>query len=387
MNKGPNVEVTNGAEQTQRIMRNVPLEVIAGVLLVLIAVLSPLINALYYQEFQRLIIAALGGIAGLIILEGRTLTKPGIWICAVAVAITLGAAAIDNSDSSVTRLAAKLLYVPITMLATTTFAQEHPKAYRRTLSVVLAAQLCVSLIQLVGIAPWAYSYVDYANDAEPVPLLSASLEVPEDTSIGFLPQARPSGLSPAPTYLSFFLILAWFALVTPRHCRGKADPLMFGALSVISGATAGLVLIFAALLLHPKRANNLWLAIGVIATGCLLWRLTPSLVEANYLGDDFLRSVSQRIGQQEDGGGESILQTRPLLLLSVAVAAIAAYPVLLKSNPWRDTLRAGTVILLPLLIHDANATFYWMLVGLSLDALGFRLLTERRRGAHRDRRS
>jgi hypothetical protein len=164
-------------------------------------------------------------------------------------------------------------------------------------------------------------------------------------------------------------------------------PLMFGALSVISGATAGLVLTFVALLLHPKRSNNLWLAIGAIATGYLLWRITPSLVEANYLGDDFLRSVDQRIGQQEDGGAESILQTRPWLLLSVAVAAIAAYPVLLKSNPWRDTLRAGTAILLPLLIHDANATFYWMLVGLSLDALGIRLLTERRRGVHRDRRS
>jgi hypothetical protein len=387
VDKSPNAEVTSGGRETQRIKRKMSLEVIAGVVVVLVVALSPLINALYGQSFQGLAIVALGGLAGIVIIQGRALTKAGKWICAISVAISLGAAAIDNSDSSVTRHAAKLLSVLIAMLAATTFAREHTKAYRRTLSVLLAGQLCVSLVQLIGIAPWAYSYVDYANAAEPVPLLSTSLAVPEDPSISFLPQKRPSGLSPAPTYLSFFLILAWFALVTPRHCSGKVTPLMFGALSVISGATAGLVLTFVALLLHPKRSNNLWLAIGAIATGYLLWRITPSLVEANYLGDDFLRSVDQRIGQQEDGGAESILQTRPWLLLSVAVAAIAAYPVLLKSNPWRDTLRAGTAILLPLLIHDANATFYWMLVGLSLDALGIRLLTERRRGVHRDRRS
>ena len=66
--------------------------------------------------------------------------------------------------------------------------------------------------QLLGVSEFVYSCATYANSAATI----------HDSTVAFLPQFSPSGIFPAPTFVSYFLIIV-FAVVlsspTYRHCK------------------------------------------------------------------------------------------------------------------------------------------------------------------------
>ena len=75
----------------------------------------------------------------------------------------------------------------------------------QALFILLIINYVVTLYQLSGVYSIVYSFSNYSNHATPISILDV-----DSIPASFLPQMRPSGIFPAPTYTSFFCIIMYF---------------------------------------------------------------------------------------------------------------------------------------------------------------------------------
>ncbi len=359
-------------------------EVLAAVFVGVVA-LSPTINVAEGQLIRYAAMGVTGVIAVAVLNEGQ-LTFSGKCLMAI-LGTCLMASLLANAANIDTIAPAKVVGSALVIFAAPLIYCRTPKAVLRLLEAMLMANLLVVIAQLLGLDESVYIHVTYANDAVPASIVGGASTYDPETQLAFLPQSRPSGLLPAPTYLSFFLILSWLMVVTNPASHSHGALLAFGAVAALSGSTLGVLLIAATLPWLRLKPSVLLVLVGYLLASAAYSRILPATFEQHNSLDDLIRSISNRVGEQDDGGSESILQTQPVVLAAV-IFALGIATTLAKHFNLMQIARAGIAIVMPLLVHDNDASTYFMTTALAAqECLGFVLIKPQAPQAITGRRS
>lgn len=343
-----------------------------GLVLVGVVILSPTINVTDHGALRYATMAGAGAIAVAVLNKAR-LSSLGEWLLAVLgvclVLSLLGTAATIDVISP-----QKVVGATLVVFATPLLYRRNPRLFLGLLGALLAANLLMAAIQLLGITNSVFRHVTYANDALPTSVFDSSFTTDPATRVAFLPQARPSGLFPAPTYLSHFLVLCWLMVVTNPASRSRGALFAFGALAAVSGSTLGVVVVAASIPWIRTKPSALLVLVGFGLTAAAYSQILPANFEANNSLDDLSGSIFARIGEHDDGTAESILQTRPAMLAAV-IGALGIGVTLAARFNLMSIARAGVAILLPLMVHDTEGSSYLMATALAAqECLGLALI-------------
>lgn len=209
--------------------------------------------------------------------------------------------------------------------------------------------------QLSGHFEVLYSFVNYANAADPVPFLSV-----DSVPVNYLPQIRPSGLFPTTTYISVFCILLFSVALFEKESLIKYVLAFIGSFFMVTGATIGLFLavIFAALLL-PRARIAAWLVLGYLFTIIVYFVIVPELAQYNFSIADFRASVMNRVMD------ESILIINPeLLLFIMLIFGVLVFIGLFKIKEYAYLVAPLSLVFLPILLHDIiSSLMYSIMLG------------------------
>jgi hypothetical protein len=339
---------------------------VPAVVVLFFLVFSPTINqVLLDQPTARALCQAIGGLFAVVFLLRYRLTRHGNVFIGLAIAAAATLVLIDPFVGQDIITLRKLVGVAIVAFLIPAVADEHPTALNRFLAVTLAANLLVVFFQLTGNLDVAYRHITYENEgASPVNLVALSTFLGEPIPVGYLPQLRPSGAFPSPTYLSLTLILLWYAVATSPTYRGRLAIMGVGVLSILSGSSVGLFLVGLSGVFLLSKGRVFYMLAGAALT---LWAyavLIPWQFAYNFNIPEFIVGFTSRLDVQ--AGGESIIQQRPYEFaagLTVAVLAI----VFARRLPWLALARAAIAIFFPVVLHDVGSSLlYWMLVALAV---------------------
>lgn len=233
------------------------------------------------------------------------------------------------------------------------------------LKILLGIHVLLSIAQLTALSDFFYGWATYQNEAESQ----------TDFSAGFLPQVRPSGIFPAPTYASFFIILVFILILSENKSYQSIKPWFFVS-AVIAGSTLGLVLlVFLNLLSKPRRGLLRDFFISGMAFACYFY-LFPDIFLYNHNAVEFAASVLDR---RMD---ESVLATRGVFFLGLSGLLVFLFFIVFASRVRSirtinfKSLFIGTCgIFGPLLLHDTGgAAIGGLLVGVGMGIVvrGFR---------------
>jgi hypothetical protein len=228
--------------------------------------------------------------------------------------------------------------------------------------ILLIINYLIMLIQLSGIYEIVYSFADYANEAIPISFLDV-----DSISANFLPQMRPSGIFPAPSYISFFSIILYS--IAAFFCKkiDKWNMAMIGSFFVLTGSTLGLVLI---LLLAVNVFRNKVIVcalLGYTFTLLIYFALVPEIAAYNYSVADFVGSVLDR------SMDESILTLNPKLLAAMVLSflVIIWYIFVRFAIGLLSTVPVVVIIFFPMLLHDASSSLLsFFIVGMGVGMVG-----------------
>lgn len=328
-------------------------------------IFSPTINILFADDaIGRALSQAFAGVFAVVFLSRYRLTGHGRVFVALMVLSVAAVVAMQPFVSQEIVTVRKLVGVLIVALLIPAAADDHPDAVRRLLIFTLTVNLIAVLFQLAGHTDQAYAHVTYANEATPVNLIALWDYLSDPIQVGFLPQLRPSGTFPAPTYLSLALILLWYALASEPAHRGRLGILGVGVLCILSGSSVGLFLAALSVVFLPMKGRLLYMAIGAAATMWLYATFAPWQFSFNFNVNEFITGFTARLDL--DSGGESIIQQRPMLLAAGVFVAVLALVFAQRLNLF-VLGRLAFVLFFPVMLHDVgNSLLYWMLVALAL---------------------
>ena len=336
------------------------------VILLSFLIFSPTINILFAEvPFGRGISQALAGVLALSFIQRYRLTPQGrlfVTLMAVAIAASVPLTLLTSQDVVTTR---KLVGVLVVALLIPPIADNYAHTLHRFVNFTLALNIIVVGLQLIGATEWVFAHIAYANaDALPVNLISQTNFLGESIVVPYLPQLRPSGGFPSPTYLSLSLILFWFTIASSVESPGRLATFGVGVLCSLSGSSVGLFLAGISLCFLPLKGRLIYMTLGAAFTMWAYAVLAPWQFSYNYNLEEFMLGFSSRLDLQS--GGESIIQQRPyefaagVLLAGVAVLFARRLNLFMLG-------RAAFVIFFPVLLHDVgSALIYWTLVALAV---------------------
>lgn len=231
----------------------------------------------------------------------------------------------------------------------------------RAFYILLIVNYFLALIQLSGIYELAYSFADYANEADPVSFLKAKVVGAE-----FLPQIRPSGIFPATSYMSFFCIILYSAVSFFDRRIGNWFMIMTGSFFVLTGSTLGVILIC---LLAINIFSNIaiaWALLAYVLTLYVYFSVIPEIADYNYSAVDFYNSVINR------SLNESILILNPGLLVMIAlIFSLMIFYIWMRFNlKVLKIIPVMALIFFPILLHDASSSLLsFFIMGLGVGML------------------
>jgi hypothetical protein len=329
-------------------------------------VFSPTINIVLVDEpLARGLTQGIAGVFAVLFMLRYRITPHGkLFIGAIAVAVIM-VMLIEPFVTQEVVTVRKLIGILIVALLIPAVADNHPIALQRFLVFTLVVNMMAVVLQLAGNTDLAYRYITYENDgAYPVDLVALSGFLGESIPVGYLPQLRPSGVFPSPTYLSLTLILLWYSIASAREYRGRMGIFAVGVLGIMSGSSVGLFLALVSVLFLPWKGRLAYAVLGAALTMWAYATLLPWQFEFNFNVDEFLLGFTSRLDL--DLGGESIIQQRPFAF--AAGVAAAAFAVLFARRLNLFSLgRTAFVLFFPVLLHDVgSALLYWTLVSLAI---------------------
>ena len=246
------------------------------------------------------------------------------------------------------------------------YCNETKSAYlHKALRIFFWANFAVIAAQFLGLNDAVYSFVNYSNDAKHISVFEEGFGSPV-----YLPQMRPSGLFPAPTYISLYAILFFVQIYNLERIRWSLA-MAAGVFYAIIGSTLGNVLMaFAGLLAIGNRAMRRMLLFYVGAM-IVYWWFLPAQFLYNYVLDSLTQSVESRT-DLANTGGESIIQNNPLAFAGIGAVALIAALInyrYIKRGGFDDILIFAIAVSLPVLVHNVSGSvLYWFLIGVSFPA-------------------
>lgn len=230
----------------------------------------------------------------------------------------------------------------------------------RALYTLLIINYLIILLQLSGVFEIAYSFANYANVAVPISFLEA-----DTVTVSFLPQIRPSGIFPAPTYINFFCITLYFIASFFRKEINKLFMTLIGSFFVLTGSTMGLVLILLLAMNVFRDKVVIWALLGYAFTLHIYFALIPEIAAYNYSVADFSASVLNRVMD------ESIIILNPeLLAVLVLIFALAVLYIGVRFGVrLLSTIPIVAVIFAPMLLHEAYSLLNFFMLGVGVGSL------------------
>ena len=232
----------------------------------------------------------------------------------------------------------------------------------QALFILLIINYVVTLYQLSGVYSIVYSFSNYSNHATPISILDV-----DSIPASFLPQMRPSGIFPAPTYTSFFCIIMYSISTFSYNKMNKFFMVLIGSYFVLTGSTLALVLI---LLLSVNIFRNkifIWALLSYAISIIIYFYFFPDIAAYNYSISDFMNSVIYRTMD------ESIITLNPVLfgIFIILFIMIILYIFSIFKISFSSTIPVFAVVFFPMLLHDATSSlFSFFMLGMGSGMLG-----------------
>jgi len=226
--------------------------------------------------------------------------------------------------------------------------------------ILIYINFLLLLMQFIGIDEAVYLHTNYANDSAP------NIMYTNENFTLYLPQVRPSGIFPAPTFISFFLIFTIVNSIYFRYNINRYTLLLIGAMLSIAGSTMGLLIfcLYCILALFYVR-KFIYVLVGYITTMLIYYIFLPETFAINFSFDDIYSSTLDR------DLSESIITNNFLFLVLIAFILISFIVLnykIIKKN-LLEFISGGIIILLPTLLHDSSNSllgFYFFGIGLGI---------------------
>lgn len=215
--------------------------------------------------------------------------------------------------------------------------------------------------QLLGISDVFYFLQDYSNEAEAT-LGDFSLGSTIDTQFAYLPQIRPSGILPAPTYISNFCIFFWYYVLMDKEYKSNFIFFIFGFVLILLGSTLGVFLLLISIfLVGYKKSILIFLFGGMCGISFYLYYFPLTFIY-NFNAEEFIESFLIRI-ISNDINQESMLASNPILFFAILLNLLLIPFFLRKVGSLSIFFKAAIVIILPVMIHDAFSSIqFWVTV-------------------------
>ena len=215
-------------------------------------------------------------------------------------------------------------------------------------------------MQFLGYDELFYAHVNYGNNRDFNQLL-----ISENFHL-YLPQVRPSGIFPAPTFISYFLIFIFSTFIYYEYIINKYYQLIAGSLMALVGSTMGLFVIILFLINYLNNKKLIMVIIGYLITMILYKYFNSYIFDYNFSYHDLMLSLANR------GLEESIIKNNIIFFLFISLLVPYAIILIIKDNNVNNVINIGSVLLIffvPIILHDFTnslLSFYFFGVGFGL---------------------
>ena len=218
----------------------------------------------------------------------------------------------------------------------------------KSINVLLIINVIILSLQLVGISDVFYSHVNYANEA-----IQISIFDQNDIPAYYLPQFRPSGIFPAPTFISYFCILVCSLCLHHSKKNNKLMLALTGILYVLTGSTMGLLLSIIFLIWSVKN-RAFFIVTFFYFTSLLIYSIKlKSFFKYNFSYTDILESTINRSMH------ESIFILNPYLVMILAIIFIPIAILAIFKYGYKNLiimLPGYLLIFGPIMLHDFSTS-------------------------------
>lgn len=241
------------------------------------------------------------------------------------------------------------------------FSNNYKAVFQRVVIIFFLINAIFIICQLIGVHEIFYYLQDYSNEAEAT-LGEFSFASAMDTQFNYLPQIRPSGFFPAPTYISNFCIFFWYYVLMDKDYQNKILFFLFGFVLMLLGSTlAVFLLLISIFLIGYKKGIVIFLFGGVCGLLFYLYYFPLTFIY-NFNIDEFVESFLIRI-ISNDINQESMLVSNPLLFFVILIVLITLPVFVQRAGSLSVLFKAAIVVVLPVMIHDAFSSIqFWVTV-------------------------
>lgn len=227
---------------------------------------------------------------------------------------------------------------------------------------ILYFQLALSIAQLFGLHEYVYLFANYKNP----PSTYQQWSFCQNINTSFLPQVRPSGLFPSPTYYSLFLCSV-LLLIKIKKNLPLLSSIAIGLLIAVSGSTFSLLIISVVTILSSSTFQGKIILVSYFVGMFLYFQTLPDIFLYNYNINDFTDSISARLKPENDLSESVLFQSIRSSFFVISALIIAIFCSCKKTIQKPYIILPATVILFPLLVHNvANSVVYFFLASLSM---------------------
>ena len=239
-------------------------------------------------------------------------------------------------------------------IAVSRYNQDYCKAMKWLFYI----NFTIVVIQFLGIWEQAYTFTNYQNQASPIPITEENFGM-----ASFLPQFRPSGIFPSPTYISAFTVLFYSTTLARVQNSNRSTNFCAGVFMSLIGSTLGLFLAIISILLIVRIQSIKYLVAGYMLSSAIYAFYLPQQFDYNFNINEIMDSITSRLDTSA-GGGESVMQHNWLIFLILAF--FSAVFLLIARRFDSATLLVPPLIAfgLPIMVHDITLSlYYFFLIG------------------------
>ncbi|MCA6478100.1 MAG: hypothetical protein IM571_09120 [Chitinophagaceae bacterium] len=241
------------------------------------------------------------------------------------------------------------------------FSNNYKAVFQRVAIIFFLINAIFIICQLIGVHEIFYYLQDYSNEADAT-LGEFSFASAMDTQFNYLPQIRPSGFFPAPTYISNFCIFFWYYVLMDKDYQNKILFFLFGFVLMLLGSTLAVFLLLISIFLIGYKNGILIFLFGGICGLLFYLYYFPLTFSYNFNVEEFVESFLVRIisnGMNE----ESMLVSNPLLFFVLLIVLFTIPLFLQKAGSLSVLFKAAIVVVMPVMIHEAFSSIqFWVTV-------------------------
>ncbi len=334
----------------QKIDNTVLIQLLVGIVFIF-AILSPTVNFMVRElTWAKVLLQLFIALILILLFSFYKLTKKGLLVIQLSFLLAI----VTLSPIIILKNVCFFYFIFL-------FARRYKNVFRNVAIFCFLLNAVFIVCQLLGISDIFYFLQDYSNEAEAA-LGEFSFGSTIDTQLSYLPQIRPSGFLPAPTYISNFCIFFWYYVLMDKEYKNNFIFFLFGFVLMLLGSTlAVFLLLISIFLIGYKKGISIFLLGGICGISFYLYYFPLTFIY-NFNVEEFIESFLIRI-ISNDINQESMLVSNPLLFIAILIILLIIPFFLRRAGSLLVLFKAAIVVILPVMIHDAFSSIqFWVTV-------------------------